>query len=58
MKREKKYKTAQSIFYLQHPEVARPIGESIGSLSIGSLTNMNQYDITAEDIAAITGTDL
>ena len=54
----KKYKTAQSIFYLQHPEVARPIGESIGSLSIGSLTNMNQYDITAKDIAAITGTDL
>lgn len=57
----KKYNTAQSIFYFQHPEVSRPIGDSVGSLSVGSLTNMNQTvtcDITEEDIATITGTDL
>ncbi len=57
----KKYQTVQSIFYRQHPEVLRPIGESVGSLSVGSLTNMNQtvmFDITTEDIATITGTDL
>ena len=57
----KKYKTAQSIFYLQHPEVARPIGESVASLSVGSLTDLNQTvicDITEEDIVNITGTDL
>ena len=60
----KKYKTARSIFYSQHPDMSPPIGESIGSLSIGSLAgldNVNQtviYDITEADIATITGTDL
>ena len=60
----KKYKTARSIFYMQHPEVSQPIGESIGSLSVGSLTGLNNvnqtvmYDITEDDIATITGTDL
>ena len=59
--KKKKYKTAQTIFYLQHPEISRPIGESVGSLSVGSLTNVNQTvicDITEEDIETITGTDL
>ena len=48
----RKYKTEQTLFYLQHPEVSRPIEETMASLSVGSLNNVNQTvvsDVTEEE---------
>ena len=56
----KKYKTEKSIFYLQHPEVSRPIedrSDSVASLSgIHSINQTIVCDITETDIGNITGT--
>lgn len=42
--RGKKYQTPRSIFYLQHPEFQRSV--SLGSLSVGSLTDLNNANQT------------
>ena len=47
-------KTERSIFYLQHPEAPRPIGER--SDNLGSLSGLNTMDQTVVTETEITGT--